>query len=98
MFELKERHPTIKFDWKHMRGAGFRATLRIYARILTVGLQGLVIRANNGTFEAVQAAGATKQTKPLITLLAGIQSINTSKPETATGFIQQARAALRGAI
>jgi hypothetical protein len=27
-------------------------------------LQGLVTRANNGTFEAIQAAGASKQTRP----------------------------------
>ena len=60
-------------------------------------LQGLVTRANNGTFEPVTATTATKQgNKPLIPIWHGFGQSAPSKPEIATGFIQQARAALRG--
>jgi hypothetical protein len=61
-------------------------------------LNGLVTRANNGTFEPVTATTASKQGgKPLIPIWQGFGQSSPSKPETATGFIQQARAALRGA-
>jgi hypothetical protein len=61
-------------------------------------LQGLVTRANNGTFEPVTATTASKQGgKPLIPIWQGFGQSSPSKPETATGFIQQARAALKGA-
>jgi DNA-binding MarR family transcriptional regulator len=61
-------------------------------------LQGLVTRANNGTFEPVTATTASKQGgKPLIPIWQGFGQSSPSKPETATGFIQQAKAALRGA-
>jgi len=61
-------------------------------------LNGLVSRANNGTFEPVTATTASKQGgKPLIPIWQGFGQSSPSKPETATGFIQQARAALRGA-
>ncbi len=61
-------------------------------------LNGLVTRANNGTFEPVTATTASKQGgKPLIPIWQGFGQSTPSKPETATGFIQQARAALRGA-
>ena len=60
-------------------------------------LQGLVTRANNGTFEPVTATTAAKQgNKPLIPIWQGFGQSAPSKPEIATGFIQQARAALRG--
>jgi hypothetical protein len=61
-------------------------------------LNGLVTRANNGTFEPVTATTASKQGgRPLIPIWQGFGQSSPSTPETATGFIQQARAALRGA-
>jgi hypothetical protein len=60
-------------------------------------LQGLVTRANNGTFEAIQPTTATNQaSKPLIPIWQGFGQSSQSKPEVATRFISQARAALRG--
>jgi hypothetical protein len=60
-------------------------------------LQGLVTRANNGTFEPVGSATATNQGgKPLIPLWRGFKASTPSKPEKAKGFIQQAKQALRG--
>jgi hypothetical protein len=60
-------------------------------------LQGLVTRANNGTFETIQPTTATNQGgKPLIPIWQGYGQSSPSKPEVASGFIQQARAALRG--
>jgi hypothetical protein len=61
-------------------------------------LNGLISRANNGTFEPVTATSTSEQGgKPLIPIWQGFGQSSPSKPETATGFIQQARAALRGA-
>ncbi|MEI7993720.1 MAG: hypothetical protein WCH01_02330 [Methylococcaceae bacterium] len=60
-------------------------------------LQGLVTRANNGTFEAIQPTTATNQaSKPLIPIWQGFGQSSQSKPEVASRFIGQARAALRG--
>jgi hypothetical protein len=60
-------------------------------------LHGLVKRANSGTFEPVGAATATNHGgKPLIPIWEGFGQSTPSKPEVASGFIQQARAALRG--
>lgn len=60
-------------------------------------LQGLVTRANNGTFEAIQPTTATNQaSKPLIPIWQGFGQSSQSKPEVASRFISQARAALRG--
>jgi hypothetical protein len=65
-------------------------------------LQGLVTRANNGTFEPVGAATASKldtrhidQTQER---LKEYRQLTPSNPEKATGFINQARAALRGKL
>ncbi len=61
-------------------------------------LNGLISRANAGTFEAIQATTASKQGgNPLIPVFVSKGALKASSPETATGFIQQARAALRGA-
>lgn len=61
-------------------------------------LNGLISRANSGTFEPLTATTASKQGgKPLIPIWQGFGQSSPSKPEIATGFIQQARAALRGA-
>lgn len=60
-------------------------------------LQGLVTRANNGTFEAIQPTTAINQGgKPLIPIWQGFGQSTPSKPEVSTRFISQARAALRG--
>src|SRR5664279_2399948 len=60
-------------------------------------LQGLVKRANNGTFEPVGATTAINQGgKPLIPIWQGFGQSTPSKPEKAKGFIQQAKSALRG--
>jgi hypothetical protein len=60
-------------------------------------LQGLVTRANNGTFEPVGATTTTNHGgQPLIPIWQGFGQTKPSKPEVASGFIQQARAALRG--
>jgi len=60
-------------------------------------LAGLVRDANNGTFEPVGATTATNQgVQPLIPIWQGFGQSKPSKPEVASGFIQQARAALRG--
>lgn len=65
-------------------------------------LQGLVKRANDGAFEPIQADSGTKADTRHIEatqerLKAYRQSLP-SKPEKAKGFINQARAALRGAL
>jgi hypothetical protein len=61
-------------------------------------LQGLVTRANNGTFEAIQptTTAINQGGKPLIPIWQGFGSSSPSKPEVASGFINQAKAALRG--
>jgi len=60
-------------------------------------LNGLVTRANNGTFEPVTAAIASKSaSKPLIPIWQGFGQSTPSSPEKAKGFIQQAKSALRG--
>jgi hypothetical protein len=60
-------------------------------------LQGLVTRANNGTFEPVGAATASKGgSKPLIPIWQGYGQSTPSSPEKAKGFIQQAKSVLRG--
>jgi hypothetical protein len=65
-------------------------------------LQGLVTRANNGTFEPVGAATATKPDTRHIdqtqARLKEARAIKPSQPEKAKGFIQQAKSALRGAL
>jgi hypothetical protein len=65
-------------------------------------LNGLISRANNGTFEAIQAAGTTKADNRHIdstqALLAGYRQLAPSKPEAAQGHIRQARYALRGMV
>jgi hypothetical protein len=65
-------------------------------------LQGLVTRANNGTFEPVGAASATKPDTRHIDqtqeLLKARRAKTPPAPEKAKGFIQQAKSALRGAI
>jgi len=65
-------------------------------------LQGLVTRANNGTFEPVGAAAATKPDTRHIdqtqARLKETRAIKPSQPEKAKGFIQQAKSALRGAL
>jgi hypothetical protein len=62
-------------------------------------LQGLVSRANSGTFEPVSSISAPKQGgKPLIPIWQGFEQSAPSRPETVTGFIAQARAALRGIV
>jgi len=62
-------------------------------------LQGLVKRANDGTFQPIQADTGTKQGgKPVIPIWQGFGQLTPSKPEKAKGGIQQARAALRGAL
>jgi hypothetical protein len=62
-------------------------------------LQGLVKRANDGTFEPVGATTAINQGgKPLIPIWQGFGQSTPSKPEKAKGFINQARAALRGKL
>jgi hypothetical protein len=61
-------------------------------------LQGLVKRANDGTFEAIQADTATKQGgKPLIPIWQGFGQSVPSNPEKAKSFLQQAKSALKGA-
>jgi hypothetical protein len=61
-------------------------------------LDGIVTRANNGTFEAITATSATKQGgKPLIPIWQGFGQSTPSKPEVAKGFINQIKAGLRGA-
>jgi hypothetical protein len=60
-------------------------------------LQGLVTRANNGTFEPVGSVTAKPEGgKPLIPLWRGFKASTPSEPEKARGFIQQAKQALRG--
>lgn len=60
-------------------------------------LQGLVKRANSGTFEAIQPTTAINQGgKPLIPIWQGFGQSTPSCPEKAKGFIQQAKSALRG--
>jgi hypothetical protein len=62
-------------------------------------LQGLVKRANDGTFEPVGAATAINQGgRPLVPIWQGFGQSTPSKPEKAKGFIKQARAALRGKL
>jgi hypothetical protein len=62
-------------------------------------LQGLVKRANDGTFEPVGAATAINQGgKPLIPIWQGFGQSAPSSPEKAKGFIQQAKSALKGVI
>lgn len=62
-------------------------------------LQGLVKRANAGTFEPVGATTAINQGgRPLIPVWQGFGQSTPSSPEKAKGFIQQAKSALRGAI
>jgi len=58
-------------------------------------LQGLVTRANAGTFEPVGAATTINQGgKPLIPVWQGFGASTPSKPEAAKRFLQQAKAAL----
>jgi hypothetical protein len=60
-------------------------------------LNGLITRANAGTFEPVGTTTATKQgSRPLIPIWQGFSASTPSKPEKAKGFIQQAKQALRG--
>lgn len=60
-------------------------------------LNGLVSRANNGTFEPVGATTAINQMcRPLIPIWQGYGQSTPSSPEKAKGFIQQAKSALRG--
>lgn len=60
-------------------------------------LNGLISRANKGTFEPITATTASKQGgKPLIPIWQGFGQSAPSNPEVASGFIHQARAALRG--
>jgi hypothetical protein len=60
-------------------------------------LQGLVKRANSGTFEPVGATTASKgESKPLIPIWQGFWQSTPSSPEKAKGFIQQAKSALKG--
>ena len=61
-------------------------------------LYGLVMSANEqGYFKRTQAAGASnKGGKPLIPIWQGFGQSTPSKPEVASGFINQAKAALRG--
>jgi hypothetical protein len=62
-------------------------------------LQGLVKRANNGTFEPVGATTAINQGgRPLIPIWQGFGQSAPSSPEKAKGFIQQAKSALKGVI
>ncbi|HEY4964472.1 MAG TPA: hypothetical protein VIH90_07315, partial [Candidatus Saccharimonadales bacterium] len=62
-------------------------------------LNGLITRANDGTFEAIQPTTAINQGgRPLIPIWQGFGQSTPSKPEKAKGFIQQAKLALRGAI
>ena len=65
-------------------------------------LQGLVTRANNGTFEPVGDASATKPDTRHIDQtqerLKEARAIKPSRSEKAKGFIQQAKLALRGAL
>lgn len=61
-------------------------------------LQGLVKRANDGTFEAIQADTVTKQGgKPLIPIWQGFGQSVPSNQEKAKSFLQQAKSALKGA-
>ena len=60
-------------------------------------LQGLVTRANNGTFEPVGATTAINQGgQPLVPIWKGFGQSTPSKPEVASGFIQKMKAAARG--
>ncbi len=59
-------------------------------------LNGLITRAANGTFEAIGASGATVHSKPIIPIWTGHKATTPSTPTVAMGFIQQAKAALRG--
>jgi len=65
-------------------------------------LQGLVTRANNGTFEPVGDASATKPDTRHIDQTQELLNARRAKTQPATGkakgFIQQAKSALRGAI
>jgi hypothetical protein len=61
-------------------------------------LSELVNRANSGLFEPLQAASATNRSRPIIPLWQGFGPSSPSRPDVAIGFIQQARAALRGAL
>ena len=61
-------------------------------------LQGLVSRANDGTFEPIAATTASKQGgKPLIPVWQGFGQSVPSNPEKAKSFLQQAKSALKGA-
>jgi len=61
-------------------------------------LQGLVTRANNGTFEPVTNTSTVKQGgKPLVPIWTGRGEIKVSAPEVMRGFMPGLRAALRGA-
>ena len=59
-------------------------------------LQGLVKRANDGTFEATQADSNINTNKPLIPIWQGFGQSNPSNPDKAKSFIQQAKSALKG--
>ncbi len=59
-------------------------------------LNGLVSRCNDGTFESVTSKSPGN--KPIIPIWQGRGTSVPSNPETATGFIQQARAVLKGAL
>lgn len=54
-------------------------------------LQGLVKRANDGTFEATQADSSINTNKPLIPIWQGFKQSNPSNPDKAKSFLQQAR-------
>ena len=58
-------------------------------------LQGLVKRANDGTFEATQADSSINTNKPLIPIWQGFKQSNPSNPDKAKSFLQQARLHLR---
>jgi len=61
-------------------------------------LQGLVTRANNGTFEPVTNTSTAKQGgKPLVPIWTGRGEIKVSAPEVMREFMPGLRAALRGA-
>lgn len=60
-------------------------------------LNGLITRANNGTFEPVQAGSGTKASKPIIPIWQGFGQSIPSNPEVSKAGIQQAKLALRGA-
>lgn len=61
-------------------------------------LQGLVKRANEGTFESIRESTGANRSKPIIPIWQGFEKFTPSTPEKAKEFIQQARSAIRGAL